>query len=682
MATTYYTDIQKLYVAYFNRPADVAGLAYWETVVEANKGNTAAVSAAFAASAEYKAAYAGQTNEQIVNTVYLNLFSHAADAPGQAYWADLLTRNKITIDGVVTQIAGGALTTDLTAYNNKVTAAGAFTTALDLPAEAAGYANPLAIPSAKAFIAGITTDASLQAALAPATLNASVAAVVAAGTPFTLNNALSTLQAATDAKAAFLDAADGKADGVTTTTDISIAADVTAKTTAVDALVAGYVAGSTAVKAALLSDKVAANAKVLADAQAVVATDNANIAKVAGLTAAVNAEAATAAGVKAAAAVLLTANADLASKIASYNVLNGSGTTTKVVTLAADGTATIASTTAGVTTTSTLIKLDSTNHLVLNSSTITETNNPGVTALLASTISHETADANVTAAANAEAATLAQLNYLDQTATEVTDLANIAAGMHNVTVTAGVQPTLADISTETSILAAKQVAANQAVVASAAANEGGAGVASPATLSAQTTANNNVTAFANLVTTYNTDTVVNPLSAKLTADAAIVTADSTIISNLTKAVAALATSSATATQLAAVNSSIDAANKAFVDHSLSTPVTAAGSLIASAGSDIFIAGTANSSIALFGLQGSDSLYIGTKYTLNAGDFTKAGTGNDSVLEAFLVQNGADVQVVLETKAFSSNSTDPEIVITLTGTTVDHVHLANGIITVA
>lgn len=660
MATTYYTDIQKLYVAYFNRPADVAGLAYWETVVEANKGSTASVSAAFAASAEYKTAYAGQTNEQIVNTVYLNLFSHAADAPGQAYWANLLNNNKITIDSVVTQIAGGALTTDLTAYNNKVLAASAFTAALDLPAEQAGYANPIANPSAKAFLSGITSDASLQAALAPATLNASVAAVVAAGTPFTLSNALAALQSANDAKAAFLDVAlDGKADGASTT-DALIATNLTGKIAALDLLVTGDYAGSSAgVRAAMLADQTTANASVLATHQAAVATDNANIAKVAGLSAAINAEAATKAGVTAANAVSLSANADLAAKLASFNTLTASSAV-----MDASGNGTVAG----------LIVLDSSNHLVLATG-VTETSKAGITALLNSSIAHETADANNAAAVNAELATSAQLNYIDQSAAEITDLAVIKALATDITFAAGAQPTLADMSTETSILAAKAVSADAAVTAAG----GGVTQAQTDAAAAAHAALNNFNAK---VAIYNTDAVVNPLAAQLTTDSGLVTADNNAIKALATAVTNLNTAISISAQDAAVTGSVTAATQAFTDHNLSIPVNAAGSLIASAGSDIYVAGTTAASISLFGLQGSDSLYIGTKYTLNAGDFTKAGTGNDTVLEAFLVQNGADVQIVLETKAFSSNSTDPEIVITLTGTTVDHVHLANGIITVS
>jgi hypothetical protein len=165
MAT--YTDaIQKLYVAYFNRPADARGLAYWEGIVTAAKGDTTAVSAAFAASAEYKATYANQVNLQIINKIYQNLFGHDADLPGLEYWNTLLNKKAITIDNVVKAIAEGARTTDLTAYNNKVAAAVAFTTAMDTAAEIVGYEAAKGLELGRTYLSGVTTDASLAAAKA------------------------------------------------------------------------------------------------------------------------------------------------------------------------------------------------------------------------------------------------------------------------------------------------------------------------------------------------------------------------------------------------------------------------------------------------------------------------------------------------------------------------------------
>ena len=183
-------NIQQLYVAYFSRPADATGLAYWETVVAAQNGSTTAVSAAFAASAEYTAAYAGLSNDQIVNTVYTNLFGHSADVAGLTYWSNLLTGGKITISNVVTQIAAGALTTDATALTQKVAASVAFTVALDTTAEILGYSGTGAIAAAKAWLAGVT-DATTEAA-ALTTLNATIAslATIASGQTYTLTTGL------------------------------------------------------------------------------------------------------------------------------------------------------------------------------------------------------------------------------------------------------------------------------------------------------------------------------------------------------------------------------------------------------------------------------------------------------------------------------------------------------------
>ena len=192
-----YTDaIQKLYVAYFSRPADVAGLAYWENVVAANKGSTTAVSAAFAASAEYKAAFAGLDAYHIVDQVYVNLFGRHAEPTGLNYWGQLLLTNKLTVDAIVTAVAGGAQGTDAVAYSSKVAGATAFTNALDLSYEILGYANPSANAGAANFIAGITDAATLAAAIAPATLDATVLAITTPqpiGTTYALTGTVDTL---------------------------------------------------------------------------------------------------------------------------------------------------------------------------------------------------------------------------------------------------------------------------------------------------------------------------------------------------------------------------------------------------------------------------------------------------------------------------------------------------------
>jgi len=182
-----YTEaVQKLYVAYFSRPADAAGLTYWENVVTANGGSTTAVAAAFADSQEYKDTFVGQSQYQIINTIYMNLFGRPAEPAGLAYWGQGLINGTFTVAEAVTTIAGAAQGTDATAYANKVAAATAFTAALDTSAEILGYSGTAANLAAKLFLAGVTDSAtSLSTAIAPAALNASIATVISTGSAST-----------------------------------------------------------------------------------------------------------------------------------------------------------------------------------------------------------------------------------------------------------------------------------------------------------------------------------------------------------------------------------------------------------------------------------------------------------------------------------------------------------------
>lgn len=171
-------SIQQLYVAYFSRPADVAGLIYWEGVVAAAKGSTAAVSAAFATSTEYKATYAGKDAAAVVDTVYMNLFGRHAEPAGVRYWSSLLNSGAVTVDAVVTAVAGGALTTDLAAFNSKVAAALAFTAALDTTPEILAYAGVRANAAGVKFLAGVTDSDTLALATDETQLDATIAAFV------------------------------------------------------------------------------------------------------------------------------------------------------------------------------------------------------------------------------------------------------------------------------------------------------------------------------------------------------------------------------------------------------------------------------------------------------------------------------------------------------------------------
>lgn len=173
--------IQKLYVAFFNRPADYYGLQYWDSVVTAAKGDTTAVAAEFSKSKEYTDTFAGMNTRQVINTVYKNLFGRSADEAGLEYWFAEVQAGRVTIANAVTSIAAGAQNADKIAYASKVTAATAFTDALNTTDERLGYAGEKANAIAKQFIAGVTDAATLATAITPANLDATVNTSIGAG---------------------------------------------------------------------------------------------------------------------------------------------------------------------------------------------------------------------------------------------------------------------------------------------------------------------------------------------------------------------------------------------------------------------------------------------------------------------------------------------------------------------
>ena len=188
-------SIQRLYVAYFNRPADPVGETYWIGKLDAITGGAVATQAQltafattnFSPSAEYTATYAGQTNAQIVDNLYLNLFGRHAEAAGDLYWAGKLTDGSLTFAQLALTLTYSAQGTDATAIANKVTVANLFTTAIDTTAEITGYSGASANNIARNWLSSVTSDAATVTA-ATASVGSTVSSAVFAGASSSANS--------------------------------------------------------------------------------------------------------------------------------------------------------------------------------------------------------------------------------------------------------------------------------------------------------------------------------------------------------------------------------------------------------------------------------------------------------------------------------------------------------------
>ncbi|BBB69038.1 hypothetical protein UNDYM_4785 [Undibacterium sp. YM2] len=155
-------DIQKLYIAYFNRPADPNGLAYWM----AQSFTLGQIADSFSKQAEYATVYAGKTTEDTVNTIYNNLFGHKADVAGLNYWTGQLLNGKVTLGQAALAILGGATGADKVAVDSKVAAATSFTTAIDTNEEIVAYSLPANTALAKDWLSKVLDSATQASQIA------------------------------------------------------------------------------------------------------------------------------------------------------------------------------------------------------------------------------------------------------------------------------------------------------------------------------------------------------------------------------------------------------------------------------------------------------------------------------------------------------------------------------------
>ena len=196
VATDYYDLVQRVYVAYFGRPADPAGLAFYaQNYLNAGAPtNVAGLPGAyasnpgvqqlidsFATSAESQALYPGD-NTAFINAVYRNLFNRDADAAGSSFWAGAINAGSITRASAAVAIMAGAQTTDLDLVNKKNIVASAFTTSLDTASKRAAYDGLAANVVVRSMLAGVGPATVAGAPFQP-TIDATITQLVNAKAP-------------------------------------------------------------------------------------------------------------------------------------------------------------------------------------------------------------------------------------------------------------------------------------------------------------------------------------------------------------------------------------------------------------------------------------------------------------------------------------------------------------------
>ncbi|WP_168954817.1 S8 family serine peptidase [Aromatoleum aromaticum] len=134
-------DALRAYVAYYGRPADTGGLAYWADRLQ-REGGLASIIGAFGVSAEFSARFGLLAPDALVNNLFQQTFNRPADPQGLAYYTDELQRGRRTLPRIALDVLYGARNSDATVIANKLQVARHVTTRLETSGR--NYADGLA----------------------------------------------------------------------------------------------------------------------------------------------------------------------------------------------------------------------------------------------------------------------------------------------------------------------------------------------------------------------------------------------------------------------------------------------------------------------------------------------------------------------------------------------------------
>ncbi len=123
--------VQQMYVAYYGRPGDSAGIEYWAGRLAENNGAMSAMIDAFGSSKEYRDGIGSQPTVEKVTLLYQQMFNRQPEQTGLDYWVNKIDSGARSLASVALAIADGAQNQDAVALDNKIQSADYFTARVD-----------------------------------------------------------------------------------------------------------------------------------------------------------------------------------------------------------------------------------------------------------------------------------------------------------------------------------------------------------------------------------------------------------------------------------------------------------------------------------------------------------------------------------------------------------------------
>jgi len=119
--------VQKSYVAYYGRPADPGGLAYWASRMDREGGSLSSIIAAFGYSDEFNRRYGGLSYGDLIDTLYQQTLGRGPDPAGKQWYLSQLNAGLTTPQTITLDLLGGATGDDAFTVANRLDVANHYT---------------------------------------------------------------------------------------------------------------------------------------------------------------------------------------------------------------------------------------------------------------------------------------------------------------------------------------------------------------------------------------------------------------------------------------------------------------------------------------------------------------------------------------------------------------------------
>ncbi|MEH6437194.1 DUF4214 domain-containing protein [Massilia sp. DD77] len=155
--STHESTVNSLYLAFYGRPADPAGIKFWAEQLSKADGDIDAIKASFANSEEARVRFGNDTAADRITEIYQQLFNRDPDADGLDFWVNVVSKGHASVADVAISVLKGAQGSDQALTSLRQKAADSFTA--EVAAAGSGYGGIAAVEAARVLVRAVTADA-------------------------------------------------------------------------------------------------------------------------------------------------------------------------------------------------------------------------------------------------------------------------------------------------------------------------------------------------------------------------------------------------------------------------------------------------------------------------------------------------------------------------------------------